>query len=64
LALEKRLAATQLDTVSIGDIVEYVITVSNEGDFPSYNIEVLDHIPVGLKLSDSDNNGWTLLSEL
>jgi len=60
LALDKSLSVSQLDTVAIGDIIEYEITITNEGDFPSYNIEVLDHIPDGMILSTQDNNNWTL----
>ena len=60
LALDKKLSAAQLDTVNIGDIIEYEITITNEGDFAAYNIEVLDHIPDGMMLSTLDNNNWIL----
>ncbi len=58
LSLTKALATTQTDTVAIGDDIHYLISVTNEGDFPSYNVEVIDHIPNGLVLSANDNNNW------
>ncbi len=56
LALIKTLAAGQSSTVNAGDDVTFLITVFNQGSIDAYNIELVDYIPSGLSLSDSD---WT-----
>ncbi|MEM6318896.1 MAG: gliding motility-associated C-terminal domain-containing protein [Bacteroidota bacterium] len=58
LSLNKSLAAGQSVEVNLGDIVEYQITVRNEGIFDALNVEVIDHIPNGMILSATDTNGW------
>ena len=58
LALEKDLALGQLDTISIGDDVDYAIKVINEGGITATNIEVCDILPAGMVLSPLDVNGW------
>ena len=58
LALDKRLASTQSETVSIGDDIDYEICITNEGNVDAYNISVVDRIPNGLALSTNDNNSW------
>ncbi len=56
LALIKQLADGQATTVSAGDVVTFTISVFNQGDITAYNIEIIDYIPTGLLLADSD---WT-----
>ncbi len=56
LALTKQLAVGQAETVSLGDLVNFTITVLNQGDITAYNVALVDYIPLGLSLSDSD---WT-----
>jgi uncharacterized repeat protein (TIGR01451 family) len=38
----------------LGDAVTYSITITNQGDFPAYNVEITDYIPTGLNLTDAD----------
>ncbi len=57
--LIKSKAPSQGDTVSPGDIVNYIITVRNRGNTSVDNLIVEDHFPLGLQLNDSN---WTLVS--
>ncbi len=59
LALRKDLAATQSDTVRLGETIHYEICVNNENITPAYNIEITDHLPQGMVL-DPNSIGWTL----
>ena len=56
LALTKRVSTTQMLPVEAGDNVTYTIAVCNQGNVPAYNIEVVDYIPAGMNLNDTD---WT-----
>ncbi len=56
LALTKSLAVGQSTTVMVGDDVTYTFTVTNQGEIPADNIEILDHIPADFALNDPD---WT-----
>jgi gliding motility-associated-like protein/uncharacterized repeat protein (TIGR01451 family) len=60
LALTKDLAAGQSLQVDIGEDIEYLIQVINQGNQPAFNVTVQDVIPAGLALSPADTNGWTL----
>ncbi len=62
LALTKSLAPNQPVTVDIGEDIDYVICVQNEGNIAGYNVLVADHIPNGLALSTRDTNNWTVIS--
>ena len=54
LALRKTLSS--VGPFSPGDTVEFVVTVFNQGSTTGHNIELVDYLPSGLLLSDSD---WT-----
>ncbi len=57
LALRKTLAdGSNTATVSVGETVTWTITVFNQGETYASNIDVIDYIPSGLALADSD---WT-----
>jgi len=56
LALTKMLAANQSTTVVPGDFITYDITVYNQGDIIAQNIEVVDYLPTGMTLADTN---WT-----
>ena len=56
LALKKTLAVGQASNVGPGDLVTYTIEVVNQGDITADNITVMDYIPTGLSLADTD---WT-----
>ena len=62
LSLDKSLTAGQSDTVDINDLISYDIAVTNEGNAPVYNVQVIDHIPNGLRFAPANNSGWTLLA--
>ena len=62
LSLNKTLAPNQSNMVNLGDDVEYLIQVTNEGTLDATNIKVVDMIPPGSVLSPNDMNGWTLLN--
>lgn len=52
LALTK--VVSTVGPYATGDAVTYNITVTNQGDFPAYNVEITDYIPTGLTLMDVD----------
>jgi len=52
LALTKILDPAQPLPVEIGDIVTFIIEVTNQGTLDAYNIEVVDYIPTGFILVD------------
>lgn len=52
LALTK--VVSSVGPFSLGDAITYSITITNQGDFPAYNIEITDYIPTGLNLTDAD----------
>ncbi len=56
LALMKTVAAGQSTVVSAGDLVDFTITVYNQGGMDAYNVVITDYIPSGMSLADSD---WT-----
>ena len=58
LALIKQLDdRTNIRTVSPGDTTTFTFTITNQGAFDTANIIVIDYIPAGLTLDDSD---WIL----
>jgi len=56
LALTKTLAFGQSPDVAIGDLVTFTVTVYNQGTISAQNVEVVDYLPLGLSLADTD---WT-----
>ncbi|HRI26499.1 MAG TPA: SdrD B-like domain-containing protein [Chitinophagales bacterium] len=56
LALIKTLAAGQAATVNAGDVVNYTLTVINQGSLDAFNVMVLDYLPEGMDLADA---AWT-----
>ncbi len=59
LALRKRLALNQNPIVRLGDMINYTITVFNQGSNPVKEVTVTEYIPTGMQLSPANNNGWT-----
>lgn len=53
LALQKRLAPTQMGSVRPGDLVTYSIEVFNQGTIPASQINIVDILPAGFTLADS-----------
>ncbi len=60
LSLTKALAPGQASTVSNGSVVNYLITVTNEGTVPATQILVIDRLPSGTQLQHPD---WTLSAD-
>lgn len=56
LALKKTLASGQVNSVKAGETVKYSIEVINQGTVDASNIEVVDYIPTGMSLADTN---WT-----
>jgi uncharacterized repeat protein (TIGR01451 family) len=56
LALRKRLAADTPADLAVGDEVTFEIEVFNQGDVDAKDATVVDYIPAGLTLADTD---WT-----
>jgi len=57
LALIKTLSAGQSAVVGVGDIVDYTITIANQGNVPSNTYTVMDQLPAGLGFIAASNNG-------
>lgn len=53
LALQKRLAPTQIGSVRPGDLVTFSIEVFNQGTIPATQIGIVDSLPSGFSLADS-----------
>ncbi|MBW7882049.1 MAG: DUF11 domain-containing protein, partial [Caldilineaceae bacterium] len=60
LALTKVLASGQGSTMRSGDTVTFTLNVINQGTLPAYNIALVDYLPPGFTLADSD---WTDLGD-
>ncbi len=56
LALKKTLAPGQTSTVALGDTIDYVITIYNQGSIAAHDISVVDYLPAGMKVVTP---GWT-----
>ena len=59
LALTKMLVH-QDSTYGIGDTVDFVITIYNQGNIPASNVLIHDYTPEGLAFDPSLNDGWSL----
>jgi len=60
LALTKRLADSQLSGVLPGEVVQYTITVYNQGSLDAYDVDVVDYIPTDMSLVAIQ--GWSSLT--
>jgi len=58
LALKKTLSNSTPGPFTIWDEVTFNITVYNQGDIDSGNIEITDYIPEGLSFDEDDNDNW------
>jgi uncharacterized repeat protein (TIGR01451 family) len=59
LAIRKVLAPNQVQPVQLGQLVDFNITVFNQGSVTATQIEVTDYLPAGLVLADA---AWTSAS--
>jgi len=57
LALMKVVSPSVELPVFAGDDVDFIITVFNQGTVDAYNVDVIDYLPAGYSLNDSD---WIL----
>ena len=72
LSLAKALADGQAGMVGPGDVVNYTITVLNQGNVPSGAYDVTDYIPAGMEFVSASDFGtasgntvtWTNLANL
>lgn len=60
LALKKTIVNDVV--VKKGDIVQFKLDIYNQGTVDAYNINIIDEIPHGFRLSPADPHGWTLIS--
>ncbi len=60
LALRKTVATTQTNPVAPGEDVTFTVKVFNQGDFPAYEVDIIDYLPNYLTLNDSD---WTIVND-
>jgi uncharacterized repeat protein (TIGR01451 family) len=56
LALRKRLAANQNPIVRLGDVINYTITVFNQGSNPVKEVVITDYVPTGMQVFPTNNN--------
>ncbi|MCE7987254.1 MAG: DUF11 domain-containing protein, partial [Caldilinea sp. CFX5] len=59
MALRKQLATGQATRILPGGDVTFAIEVINQGTVTTTDITVVDYLPTGFSLSNSDTNGWT-----
>ena len=63
LALTKMLAPGQIQTVMPGALVDFEVTIYNQGAADAYNVSVIDYVPTGLTYNDAFGNnaalGWS-----
>jgi uncharacterized repeat protein (TIGR01451 family)/gliding motility-associated-like protein len=52
LSLKKALAAGQSASVNVGDVVNYTLTLKNEGTIAATQINMKDKLPAGLEVAD------------
>jgi uncharacterized repeat protein (TIGR01451 family) len=60
LALYKELEVGQNTNVAAGDVVDFVVTVVNQGDFIVDSIQITDYIPTNSTYFD--NGEWTMVT--
>ncbi|MBK7790272.1 MAG: HYR domain-containing protein [Saprospiraceae bacterium] len=58
LALKNELISSELPRYN--DLVEFRMTVYNQGGVPAKDIQVVNYIPSGYTFNAADNPGWTL----
>ena len=58
LALSKTIALNQTYPIEVGDTINYLITITNEGAFDAYDVDVKDHVPTGLTFDATLNPDW------
>jgi len=57
LALIKTLADGQSATITLGEVVNYTITIANQGNVPSNDYTVIDQIPAGMEFVAASDFG-------
>ena len=60
LALDMQLQEGQDSIVDIGDTIEFIIAITNEGTVPLYSIQVNSNFPEGIIFLESENPDWVL----
>ena len=58
LALRKTLSPGQGNTVAVGEVASFTITILNQGTVPATNVLITDYIPTGMELADP---AWTMV---
>ena len=59
LALRKQLAPNQTPKVKVGDNVQFVIEIFNQGEVATQNVVIVDYVPVGFVFESLSNPGWS-----
>lgn len=52
-------SSTSMGNSKYGDVIDYTITIINEGSLSATNVEVTDYLPCGLRFDQGLNTGWT-----
>ncbi|MEM6318586.1 MAG: SdrD B-like domain-containing protein [Bacteroidota bacterium] len=63
LALIETLAPGQEGMVRPGEMVDFKITVFNQGTLPAETIEITQYLPEGLTLNVANTQGWTVVND-
>ncbi len=56
LSLTKMVSTSQMLPVEAGNSVQFTIEVCNQGNVPAYEVQIVDYIPTGMSLDDTN---WT-----
>ena len=57
LALDKVITSTP--PFNYGDLIEFTITVYNQGNMPVTDVDITDYMPDGYSFDEDDNTGWS-----
>jgi|GEM_PF-3659371 len=60
LALDKKLGSGQPAIIRAGDDIRFTLTLHNQGDITASQITLVDYLPFGFQLSESEDQGWTM----
>ncbi len=57
LAIDKEIVSTL--PYAYGDLLEFTLSITNEGQESLFDVEIVDHVPAGLSFTLTDNPGWS-----
>ncbi len=56
LSIDKEMVSTL--PYAYGDLLEFSLSITNEGQESLYDVQIVDHVPPGLNFDVANNSGW------